>query len=109
PHAVCTATRYTTARSTTLTAARSIILAARRRPRATSVVTRSVGPVIGHRADPVSVHLPERIADELDARAVGIAQVEGRPVHVLVLDAGLVELRLETVPAIRRHRDREVV
>src|SRR4029450_4297089 len=53
--------------------------------------------------------LAERIADQLHAGAVRIAEVERRPVDVLVLDARVVELLLQTLPSVGRDRDREMV
>ena len=57
----------------------------------------------------VAVHLAERVGDELDARSVGVAEVDRDAAVHLVLDPGLGEPGDECVPALGIHRDRHVV
>src|SRR4051794_26331466 len=59
--------------------------------------------------DDVAVHLPERIADQLQAGAVGIREVDRAPVDVGVRDVRRVELVLEVLPPARLDGDGEVV
>ena len=59
--------------------------------------------------DRLAVHFAERIADQLEPGAVGVEEVQRRPVDVLVRHAGSIERVLQMLPPIRRNRDREVV
>jgi hypothetical protein len=44
-----------------------------------------------------AVHLPQRIGDQLEPRAVGVTEVDRRAALLEVLDSGLVELALEVL------------
>src|SRR5690349_7799927 len=55
------------------------------------------------------VHLAERLGEQLEALAVGAAEVQGHPADLEVLDAGLVEAGPQDLPLRRRHADRQVV
>ena len=59
--------------------------------------------------DVMPVHLPKGIADQLEASAVGITEVQRRPADVVVLHARVIELLLQALPVLGRRRDRDVV
>ena len=68
------------------------------RPRAAGSVTRSV-----------PVHLPERVREQLEALAVGTAEVQRHAVDLEVLDAGVVEPLPQHLPLGGLDADRQVV
>src|SRR3954468_4835377 len=59
--------------------------------------------------DVVAVHLAERVGDQLDAGAVGVAEVDRDAAVHLVLDAGVGEPVDQLLPALRVDADRHMV
>src|SRR3954470_16289603 len=59
--------------------------------------------------DVVAVHLPERVGDQLDAGAVGVAEVDRDAAVHDVLDPGLVQPGDQLLPALGLDADRHVV
>src|SRR3954454_3126791 len=59
--------------------------------------------------DVVAVHLAERVGDELDAGAVGVAEVDRDAAVHLVRDAGVLQPAYQFLPVVRVDADRHVV
>src|SRR5688572_6146919 len=55
------------------------------------------------------VHLAERLGEQLEALAVGTAEVQRDAADLEVLDAGGVEPAAQHLPLVGRHADRQVV
>ena len=62
-----------------------------------------------HQSTLLAVHLAERVGDQLDPGAVGVAEVDRHLAVDDVLDTGLVEPPTRCVPALGLDRDRHVV
>ena len=86
---------------------------ARPRTRSDPAAGRGRNPVNVHRWSGShhrrSVHLAQRIRDQFQPLAVGTPEIDRRAVDVGVLDAEIVEPRLEPVPLLGLDRDRQVM
>jgi hypothetical protein len=59
--------------------------------------------------DVLAIHLAEGVGEELEAGAVGVAEVQRHTAFFEVADAGRVQVGAQRGPLLRRYRDRQVV